>query len=158
MSLEDDFRQFAEENPHVEQRLVALALDLKRRGYNKGGIGMLFEVLRWQTMMQTSESAAGGFKLNNNYRAFYARLIMSKYPELRGFFEVREQHFPMPDLVAPKGVQQIAATTIVVKEIHPCPNRCGGIDHERDERHMLRCCNCGTTWLPESEKRGFLGC
>ena len=29
------------------------------------------------------------FKLNNNHRAFYARLLMAQEAELEGFFEVR---------------------------------------------------------------------
>ena len=33
----------------------------------------------------------GEFKLNNNYRAFYARAFMKKYPEYAGFFRLREQ-------------------------------------------------------------------
>lgn len=29
------------------------------------------------------------YKLNNDYRAFYARLLMANEPELAGFFETR---------------------------------------------------------------------
>jgi hypothetical protein len=34
-------------------------------------------------------STTGDFKLNNNYRAHYARLIMHQEPDLDGIFELR---------------------------------------------------------------------
>ena len=34
---------------------------------------------------------ASEFKLNNNYRSFYSRLLMEQEPELAGYFETRTQ-------------------------------------------------------------------
>ena len=48
---------------------------------------MLFEVLRWDHLMRTN---AQDFKLNNNYTAYYARLIMETETDLRGIFQTRE--------------------------------------------------------------------
>jgi len=50
---------------------------------------MLFGVVRYDHALRTDVDPAEPFKLNNNYRAFYARKIMAEVPELAGFFEVR---------------------------------------------------------------------
>ena len=51
-------------------------------------MGMLFELLRWDHMMQTDGDEP--FKLNNNYRAYYARLIEKHEPDLRGVYTMRK--------------------------------------------------------------------
>lgn len=89
MTLQDQFEDFHDLNPWVYSDLVILTRDLVNRGHRRVGIGMLFEVLRWQRMMSTQDNASG-FKLNNNYRSRYARLIMDNEPDLRDVFETRE--------------------------------------------------------------------
>jgi len=89
MTLDQQFEAFHAENPHVYEMLRRLSLDAARLG-RRVGIGMLFEVLRWQNAMTTTDEASE-FKLNNNYRAFYARLLMEREPELDGYFETRTQ-------------------------------------------------------------------
>lgn len=85
--LEQAFRDFHRSNPAVYTRLVGLCRQARARGRNKVGIGMLFEVLRWDHLLRTN---AEDFKLNNNHRAYYARLIMERESDLRGIFETRE--------------------------------------------------------------------
>jgi hypothetical protein len=63
-----------------------MARRARRRGVRRWGIKALFEVLRWNRLMQTS---ADDWKLNNNFTAYYARSIMAAVPELQGFFEIR---------------------------------------------------------------------
>lgn len=87
-TIEGKFAHFHRLNPHVYSRLRQLALDLKGRGRNKYGIAGLFEVLRWEHAMTTTDD---DFKLNNNYRAYYARLLMANEPELDDFFAIRVQ-------------------------------------------------------------------
>lgn len=67
--------------------LVVLARQAKAAGRSKAGIGMLWEALRWQYFITTTGDL---YKLNNNHRSRYARLIMSLEPDLRDFFNVRE--------------------------------------------------------------------
>jgi hypothetical protein len=86
--LERRFVEFHGKNPEVYVQLVRLARILKARGHKRIGIAMLFEQLRWQYALKTTDLS--GFKLNNNYRAYYARLIMEKNLDLVGFFETRE--------------------------------------------------------------------
>lgn len=87
-TLEERFWAFHAANPTVYNLLRSLALDLKRRGRERYGIGGLFEVLRWQYAFHTTGEE---FKLSNNHRAFYARLLMEREAELDGFFVLRPQ-------------------------------------------------------------------
>lgn len=81
------FWRFHEENPHVYAHLVRLARRAHRRGAHRIGMKQLFEVLRWQTMLSTTDP---DFKLNNDYTAPYARLIMHRESDLAGMFETRK--------------------------------------------------------------------
>lgn len=86
-SIEQAFRDFHRANPGIYNRLVGMCREARARSCNKVGIGMLFEVLRWDHLVRTN---ADDFKLNNNHRAYYARLIMERESDLRGIFETRE--------------------------------------------------------------------
>jgi hypothetical protein len=81
------FIKFHEDNPFVYQRLKDLAYEWKNAGHDKIGIAMLYEVMRWTAGLKNKD--IDGFTLNNNYKAYYARMIMFNEPELRGMFEVR---------------------------------------------------------------------
>lgn len=86
--LEEEFQDFHADNPHVYEHLVKFARRAKRAGAQKIGIATLYERLRWSFGLDTTTTHP---KLNNNHRAFYARLIMAQCPDLQGFFELREQ-------------------------------------------------------------------
>lgn len=93
-SIERDFWEFHQRNPHVYVRLVELAREARAAGARKLGIAQLFEVLRWTHSVATRDWS--DFKLNNNYRSYYARLIMQREPELDGIFETRQLHAAEP--------------------------------------------------------------
>lgn len=84
--LENAFRDFHNENPHVYKELVDLACQLKARGRERYSLYALFEVLRWHKALETTDD---DFKLNNNHRPYYARMIMETVPELEDFFQLR---------------------------------------------------------------------
>jgi hypothetical protein len=88
-NIDVQFIRFHFDNPDVYRKLVDMARNLKLRGHETVGIGMLFEVIRWQTYMETIDMNSD-FKLNNNYRSRYARLIMDQEPYLAGMFNIRE--------------------------------------------------------------------
>ena len=48
----------------------------------------IFERLRWWSLV---EAKSDSFKINNNFTAHYAWLLMKDEPELRDFFETRVQ-------------------------------------------------------------------
>ncbi len=86
--LEASFWEFHRANPEVYLTLVRLAGFSKKCGATTIGIGALFERLRWEMQLKTD---GGEFKLNNNHRAFYARMLMENEPELSGLFALRKQ-------------------------------------------------------------------
>jgi hypothetical protein len=81
------FIKFHEENPFVYQRLRELAIEWKEAGHDKIGIAMLYEVMRWTAGLKNKD--IDGYTLNNNYKAYYARMLMFNESSLRGMFEVR---------------------------------------------------------------------
>lgn len=86
-TLAERFERFDSENPHVYKALLDLAREWKRRmSDQRVGIGALFEVARWRIMLATNDPT---FKLNNSYRAFYARKLMLHNPDLSGMFQLR---------------------------------------------------------------------
>ena len=86
-SMADRFERFHEDTPRVYESFVALAREwVRRTGGRKVGIGALTERVRWEIAMATSDPE---FKINNNFRAFYARLLMLNNSDLRGLFELR---------------------------------------------------------------------
>lgn len=85
------FLRFHADNPHIYDELVMLTRRAQRAGATKIGIGMLFEVLRWRVTLRTG---GDDFKLNNNYRSYYARMIMMRNEDLLGIFEIRRLHGP----------------------------------------------------------------
>lgn len=85
--LDTRFKEFDDKNPQIYDKLVDLAYELRDIGHRKIGIGMLFEVIRWQSMIQTE---GDHFKMNNSYRSRYVRKITNEHPDLEGMFETRE--------------------------------------------------------------------
>lgn len=90
-TLEHQFAAFHAANPWVYDALRDMALELVHAGHPRVGIGMLFEVLRWRYMRSTVGS---DFKLNNNWRSRYARLLAASEPELAEAFELRTLRTP----------------------------------------------------------------
>lgn len=84
--LDKRFWEFHKQNPHVYDELVKMTRQLKQRGHRKVGMQMLFEVLRWNSMMRT---VSNDYKLNNDFCSRYARIIMEREPDLEGIFETR---------------------------------------------------------------------
>ena len=87
--LEAQFRRFHAQNPHVYVELVKLARQAKEAGWDTIGIKMLWEVLRWNVLMATTDRQ---FKLCNNHHAYYARLIMKQEEDLAGIFRMKKLH------------------------------------------------------------------
>lgn len=87
--LEREFRDFHDANPEILRRIIDAARTLKRNGMSRCGVEFIFARLRWVDIVETNR--LDDYRLNNNHRAFYARLAMHAAPDLAGFFEVRVQ-------------------------------------------------------------------
>ncbi len=81
------FLKFHAENPDVWDLWKRYTFQLIASGNSKGGAGNVSERIRWHSLIRTRGESV---KLNNNYRAYYARMFDAKYPEYDGFFRVRK--------------------------------------------------------------------
>jgi len=81
------FEHFHLRNPEVYETLVHYAREAKAHG-RKVGIRAVWERMRWSLEV---EHDPGDYKMNDHYTRYYARMIMSRETDLRGFFETRER-------------------------------------------------------------------
>jgi hypothetical protein len=82
-SLPERFAKFHHDNPHVLETLIELSDKVRALGIKHWGMARLFEKLRWDHAIATMSD---DFMLNDNYAAFYVRLIEARRPDLAGFF------------------------------------------------------------------------
>jgi len=73
------------QNPGLYPMFEKFAFELINAGHKRLGAKMIFERMRWQTMITTK----GEYKLNNNYTAELARFFMERNPRYEGIFETR---------------------------------------------------------------------
>lgn len=76
-------------NPHVYDKLVAFAREIRAAGHDRVGIELLWNRMRWDWMLETA--AGDDYKLNQNFKAWYARRIMDREPDLADLFETRKR-------------------------------------------------------------------
>jgi hypothetical protein len=86
--MRDAVMSFHAQHPMVWNLFDRFTWDRINRGFKNYSVNAIFERIRWETdQAQTKRD----FKLNNNYRAFYARAWMKANPEYDGFFRTRVQ-------------------------------------------------------------------
>jgi hypothetical protein len=85
--IAERFEQFHAENPRVYETLRNLARQwIASTGRTKLGMKALFERARWELVIATKDP---DFVLNNNFTAYYARLLMHQESDLAGLFDLR---------------------------------------------------------------------
>jgi hypothetical protein len=80
-------QKFHEVNRHVFDKLVEIAREAKDSGLTHFGVAACFEQLRW-TAMKVRKTKGDIYKLDNSFRAHYARML-NELPEFDGFFRTR---------------------------------------------------------------------
>ena len=88
MLTQDQFEVYAAENPKVYPLFEKFTLEAIGSGRMHLGAKMIWERMRWYADVETRGN--DGYKLNNNYTAFYARKFMELHPEYQGFFSCRD--------------------------------------------------------------------
>jgi hypothetical protein len=82
--------RFHEQNPQVMELLARLTRRARARSTSQRvGFRMVWEMARWMYVRSTRDDS--GFKLNNNLQAWYARELMTRFPDLAGVFHLRER-------------------------------------------------------------------
>lgn len=85
--LEEKYRAWLADHAQVFALFERFALQMLA-GKRRFGIGMLTERVRWEVRTTWAEDDEG-YKINNNYRAYLARDLIAKYPELDALIETR---------------------------------------------------------------------
>ena len=83
--LQARFAAFDKANPQVWSLFERFSLRAAQRR-RRFGSAAVFERIRWEMNVETHGSE---FKLNNNWRAFYARKFAAKYPQHGHLFRCR---------------------------------------------------------------------
>lgn len=85
--LTEKFETWLANNGEFYIRLARMTREfLRETGAEKVGIQALIEAARWDRAIQTRSA---DYKLNNDFGAFLARLLMHDHPDLDGVFELR---------------------------------------------------------------------
>jgi len=82
------FEQYFLDNPRVWIYFKRFATYAKAHN-KKIGAKAIMERVRWECDFG-EEAGSGEFRVNNNYTAYYTRLLMLQCPEFKGFFEIGE--------------------------------------------------------------------
>lgn len=95
-SIDQRFAEFHDANPHIANELLRLARARLDRGETRIGLKALWEELR-QSLITTEEGGMGTegpanpYKLNNDFTALYARMLVRMDPRLEGVIEMRRR-------------------------------------------------------------------
>lgn len=79
------FKEYHQANPEIYRQFVIYAHRMKgvRKKYSAWTV---INVIRWNFDLRTTEP----FKINNDFIALYARLLIHHDPSFEGFFELRK--------------------------------------------------------------------
>jgi hypothetical protein len=72
--MRQDVIQFNRKHPDVWRLFCGFTFDMINRGFMNYSVNAIFERIRWE--IDAGGDGVTSFKLNNNYRAFYARAFM----------------------------------------------------------------------------------
>lgn len=89
-TIQARFERFHRDHPEVYAELLDLCRAWKAAGNTAWSIKGAFEVLRWKRHTAGLADPGEAYRLNNNYTARYARLIVREHPEFAALFELRE--------------------------------------------------------------------
>lgn len=90
-SIEARFRRFHSKHPEVYLELRDVCRTWRRNGGQHWSVDAAYHVLRFQRRLAGLPDDDEIYRLNNNYTALYARLLMDNEPELAGLFEIRQR-------------------------------------------------------------------
>ncbi len=94
--LRAECQTFHDEHPKVWELFARFTFQRINIGFKHYSVNAVFEAIRWEAD-EVGGDGQSTFKLNNNYRAFYARRFMRMNPEHAGFFRTRRQTSELED-------------------------------------------------------------
>lgn len=86
--LREEAERWIQANPEVFRMYESIALEYAKTGC-AFGIDLVTCILRWERRFDWSET----FKINSNYRAYIARALMQKHPELGNLMKIPKTRY-----------------------------------------------------------------
>ena len=87
--LVTEWKHFHVKNPEVYELFKRFAFEAINKGHLRLSSEMIINRIRWETSVVTSDK---DYKINNDYKPFYARLFMEEHPQYKNFFNTRGSH------------------------------------------------------------------
>lgn len=85
--LPRQFREYDMANPQIYELFKRFSLEAIKAGRRKLSASLITERIRWEVFVVVDTDDE--FKINNNWRSFYARKFMNEFPEYDGVFATR---------------------------------------------------------------------
>lgn len=86
LETESRFQKYLAENPHVWRAFKRFTFQAINAGHTRLSAEMIVNQIRWRTLIKERNSE---FKINNDFKPFFARKFMAEFPEYNGFFALR---------------------------------------------------------------------
>ena len=86
-TIADQFAAFDQAHPEVYQAFAKFAGQMRARGYTHYSADGIMHIVRYHAAVNPERD--GGFKINNNFVALYARKLVAADPSFAGFFAFR---------------------------------------------------------------------
>ena len=87
--LVNEFKTFHSKNPEVYELFKTFTFRAINAGHIRLSSEMIINRIRWETSVVTSDK---DYKINNDYKPFYARLFMEEHQTYGNFFNTRGSH------------------------------------------------------------------
>lgn len=97
--------EWIKKNPEVFQMFENIALEMIEKGAKHGSSDDILHEIRKK--IKTLNKDTSGYKINNNYSAYFSRYFTKLYPEHSSFFEMRRSK---ADSITIKSDQQSVKT------------------------------------------------
>ena len=76
-------------NPQIYDLFKKYSLEAISLGRKNFSSEAIINRMRWDSLISGNDS----FKINNSYKAFYARMFMNEFHQHKGFFRTRKSKF-----------------------------------------------------------------
>ena len=88
---DDKFPAYHLENLHIYDLFKKYTMEAIASGRSHFSAEAIINRMRWDSLVSGNDS----FKINNTYKAFYARMFMNEYRQYGGFFRTRKSKFDL---------------------------------------------------------------
>lgn len=88
-TVQEKFQTYHAMNPGVYRLFLKYARQVKTTNFTRYSAWAIMNRIRWHH--DVNEQKVGGFKISNDYIAWYARKAIDDYPEeFQGFFKIKQ--------------------------------------------------------------------